>query len=57
MNLFESIYKVKSELDLADNFNKHFTNIGTCHIDLKVRDHITFLTPQLTSKFLRFWYQ
>ncbi len=26
-------------------------------IILKVRDQITFLTPQLTSKFLRFWYQ
>ncbi len=24
---------------------------------LKVRDQITFLTPQLSSKFLRFWYQ
>ncbi len=24
---------------------------------LKVRDQLTFLTPQLTSKFLRFWYQ
>ncbi len=24
---------------------------------LKVCDEITFLTPQLTSKFLRFWYQ
>ncbi len=26
-------------------------------LQLKVRDQITFLTPQLTSKFLRFWYQ
>ncbi len=24
----------ESDLNLADNFNKHFTNIGTCHIDL-----------------------
>ncbi len=32
--------------------------LQTCFLtQLKVSDQITFLTPQLTSKFLRFWYQ